>query len=206
VKIERPRWKQWSDHSKRPFLLAQILAEKPQMPERRYADEDPESSYIKAKNAALRLLSYRSRSEKEVQRRLQGRFTQDAVDRTLSDLRRQGLLDDVAFAKQWREKRERFRPRGPAVIRQELQKLGVDREVIREALSGFDSSANAYQAGSKYASKLSVDNAGDFRRKLGGFLHRRGFEGDVLGQTVERIWRELLDPLDGSVDGDGQYD
>jgi SOS response regulatory protein OraA/RecX len=88
------------------------------------------------------------------------------------------------------------------VIRQELQKLGVDREVIREALSGFDSSANAYQAGSKYASKLSVDNAWDFRRKLGGFLHRRGFEGDVLGQTVERIWGELLDPLDGGVDGD----
>jgi SOS response regulatory protein OraA/RecX len=92
------------------------------------------------------------------------------------------------------------------VIRQELQNLGVDREVIREALSDFDSSANAYRAGSKYASKLSVDSAEHFRRKLGGFLHRRGFEGDVLGQTVERIWRDLLDPLDGSVDGDGQYD
>ena len=173
---------------------------------RRDSDEDLESSYLKAKNAALRLLSYRSRSEKEVQRRLAGRFTQDAVDRTLSDLRSQGLLDDAAFAKEWREQRERFRPRGPAVIRQVLRKLGVDREVIREALSGLDSSANAYQAGSKYASKLSVDNAGDFRRKLGGFLHRRGFEGDVLGQTVERIWRELLDPLDGGVDGNGQYD
>jgi regulatory protein len=84
---------------------------------RRDSDEDLESSYLKAKNAALRLLSYRSRSEKEVQRRLAGRFTQDAVDRTLSDLRSQGLLDDAAFAKEWREQRERFRPRGPAVIR-----------------------------------------------------------------------------------------
>ena len=83
------------------------------MPERRDSDEDPESSYIKAKNAALRLLSYRSRSEKEVQRRLERRFTQDAVARTLSDLRRQGLLDDAAFAKEWRYQRERFRPRGP---------------------------------------------------------------------------------------------
>jgi len=176
------------------------------MPGPRDPDENSESSYIKAKNAALHLLSYRSRSEKEVQRRLEGRFTQEAVDRTLSDLRRQGLLDDAAFAKEWREQREKFRPRGPAVIRQELQNLGVDREVIREALSDFDSSANAYRAGSKYASKLSVDSAGQFRRTLGGFLHRRGFEGDVLGQTVERIWRDLLDPLDGSVDGDGQYD
>lgn len=152
-------------------------------------DSDP--TYQKAKNAALRLLSYRSRSEKEVQRRLEGRFTEDVIDRTISDLRRQGLLDDVAFAKEWREQREKFRPRGPAVIRQELRKLGVDRDVIQDALSGFDSSANAYQAGSKYATKLSVANASDFKRKLGGFLYRKGFEGDVLGQTVERLWREL---------------
>jgi regulatory protein len=113
------------------------------------------------------------------------------IERTVSDLRRQGLLDDAAFAKEWREQRERFRPRGPAVIRQELQKLGVDREVIREALSDFDASANAYQAGSKYASKLSIEDANDFRRRLGGFLHRKGFEGDVLGRTVEQLWREL---------------
>ena len=99
-----------------------------------------------------------------------------------------------------------FRPRGTPVIRQVLQNLGVDREVIREALADFDSSANAYRAGSKYASKLSVDSAGHFRRKLGGFLHRRGFQGDVLGQTVERILRELLDPLHGGVDRDEQYD
>ena len=167
---------------------------------------EPTSTYLKAKNASLRLLSYRSRSENEMRRRLRGRFAEEVIDRTLSDLRRQGLLNDAAFARQWREQREKFRPRGPAVIRQELQNLGVDREVIREALSDFDSSANAYRAGSKYASKLSVDSTGQFRRKLGGFLHRRGFEGDVLGQTVERIWRDLLDPLDGSVDRDGQYD
>ena len=161
------------------------------MPESWTRTEDPESTYLKAKNAALRLLSYRSRSEKEVQRRLQGRFPEEAIDRTVSALRRQGLLDDVAFAKEWREQRERFRPRGPAVIKQELQKLGVDREIIRDALSDFDASANAYKAGSKYASKLSVDDANAFRRRLGGFLHRKGFEGDVLGQTVERLWREL---------------
>ena len=161
------------------------------MPEPRNPTGHSVSTHQKAKNAALRLLSYRSRSEKEVQRRLQGRFSTDVIERTVSNLRRQGLLDDATFAKEWREQRERFRPRGPAVIRQELQKLGVDREVIREALSDFDASANAYQAGSKYASKLSIEDANDFRRRLGGFLHRKGFEGDVLRRAVEQLWREL---------------
>ena len=155
--------------------------------------EATDAEYAKAKNAALRLLTYRARSEKEIRQRLQGRFTQEGIDRTITALLRQGLLDDAAFARQWREQREKFRPRGPAVIRRELQKLGVDTEVIQEALSDFDSAANAYQAGSKYAAKLSVADGGAFRRKLGGFLYRRGFEGDVCGQTVERLWRELSD-------------
>ena len=173
------------------------------MPEAPRQLGEADSPYEKAKNAALRLLAYRSRSEKEVRRRLQGRFTDEAIDRTLSDLRHQGLLDDAAFAREWREQRERFRPRGAGVIRQELRRLGVDSEVIREALSGFDTDANAYRAGSRYAAKLPVEDAAAFRRKLGGFLHRRGFEGEVVGQTVERLWRELFDPLHSGVDADG---
>ena len=167
---------------------------------------DPDPSYTKAKNAALRLLSYRARSENEVRRRLQDRFTNSAIEKALCSLRNQGLVNDSTFAKQWREQRERYRPKGPAIISQELRKVGGDREVIQDALSGFDSAANAYKAGSKYASKLSAANHTVFKRKLGGFLQRRGFNGEVLGQTVERIWSVLFDPLGGTINGDSQYD
>ena len=137
---------------------------------------------------------------------MQDRFTNSAIEKALCSLRNQGLVNDSTFAKQWREQRERYRPKGPAIISQELRKLGVDREVIQDALSGFDSAANAYKAGSKYASKLSAANHTVFKRKLGGFLQRRGFNGEVLGQTVERIWSELFDPLGGTINGDSQYD
>lgn len=176
------------------------MARAPRLP------EDIESLYIKAKNAAQRLLTHRPRSEAEIRRRLQGRFTGEVIDHTLLDLRRQGLLDDAAFAREWREQREKFRPRGPRVIRQELQRLGVDLEIIREALSGFDAAANAYRAGSRYAAKLPAGDETVFRRKLGGFLHRRGFDGDVLGETVERLRRELFDPLHGQIHSDAQSD
>ena len=165
-----------------------------------------ESSYLKAKSSALRLLSYRSRSEKEISLRLQDRFTETAINQTIAILRDQGLLNDMSFAREWRENRERCKPRGADVIRWELQKFGVDSDVIQETLSDFDASSNAYQAGSRYASKLPLDNRSVFKRKLGTFLHRRGFHGEVLGLTVNRIWSELFDPLNRDVKGYGQYD
>ena len=176
------------------------------MAETPHQTESAEAQYIKAKNAALRLLTHRQRSETEIQRRLKANFSSEVIDRTISDLRHQGLLDDAAFAREWRNSREKFRPRGAGVIRQELQRLGVDREVIQDALSDFDSASNAYQAGSKYVRKLSLEDAAVFRRKLGGFLQRRGFGGEVIGQTINRLWDELLDPLNSHVDGDGQRD
>ena len=168
--------------------------------------KDLEPSYLKAKSSALRLLSYRSRSEREIVLRLQDRFTETAINQTIATLRNQGLLNDMSFAREWREKRERFKPRGAVVIGRELRKLGVDNAIIQEALSDFDASSNAYQAGSKYAGKLPLDDKSVFKRKLGGFLHRRGFNGEVLSLTVERIWRELLDPLNRHVQGDSQHD
>ena len=165
------------------------------MPENPKPKKDIDSSYLKARSSALRLLSYRSRSEKEVVLRLRGRFTEDTINQTISTLRNQGLLNDMSFAREWRENRERFKPRGAPVIRRELQQLGVDRDIIQETLSNFDAPSNAYQAGSKYAAKLPLDDRSVFKRKLGAFLHRRGFDGEVLDLTLERIWRELLDPL-----------
>ena len=168
--------------------------------------KDLEPSYLKAKSSALRLLSYRSRSEREIGLRLQDRFTENAINQTIATLRDQGLINDMSFAREWRENRERFKPRGANVIRRELQKLGVDSDVIRETLSDFDAASNAYLAGSKYASKLPLNDKSAFKRKLGAFLQRRGFHGEALGLTIERIWSELLDPLNRDVKGDSQYD
>ena len=176
------------------------------MPDQLRPEKKLDSSSLNAKTAALRLLSYRSRSETEMGLRLQDRFTKDVINQTISDLRDKGLLNDISFAREWREKRERFKPRGAAAIKQELRQLGVGSDIIQETLTDFDDSYNAYQVGSKYATKLSLENRLVFKRKLGGFLHRKGFHGEVLGLTVERIWHELLDSLDSQIHSDGQYD
>ena len=73
----------------------------------------------------MRLLGYRGRSEAEVRRRLSPRYDSQVIDRVIAALTQQGYLDDATFARQWRSSRERRRPRGQRLLRQELLGKGV---------------------------------------------------------------------------------
>lgn len=154
--------------------------------------------------AALRFVSYRSRSEGEVRRRLSRRFSTDDVERAVSYLKERDLLNDLDFAIQWRRDRESHRPRSNRIVRFELLRLGVGRDVVEEALEGYDEEGNARRAAALASSKLLGLNEATFRRRLSGHLARRGFARGIALRVVDDVWRELAHPDDGGVDGQGQ--
>ncbi len=167
---------------------------------------DHEESLSSAKEAALHFLAYRPRSEAEVRRRLTRRYSPQIIELVMASLREQSYLDDRAFARQWRSDRERHRPRGRILLRQELMRLGVATEVIDEALDGMDEEDNAYHAGQKTARRLWERNCSpeDFRRLMRAHLERRGFAYSLLADTVSRLWQELAaDPLDSEENPEG---
>ena len=157
-----------------------------------------------ALDAALRLLSHRPRSEAEVRRRLSRLFSPSVVEDAIAALRGRGLVDDVAFARFWRQSREHHRPRGASAIRWELLRLGVSGEVVEEALEGLDEQENAYRAASGTLRRLRTADYDTFSRKLGGHLRRRGFRGEIVKGAVERLWSELSDTVNGDIEGDAQ--
>lgn len=139
----------------------------------------------------LRLLAHRPRSEAEVRRYLEGKdMPPDAVEQVLERLRREGYLDDAAFVRFWVENRERFRPRGPWALRQELQRKGVAQPLIEEALAGVDSEESAYRAARRRLRRWSGLAYDDFRRAVGSYLARRGFDYDLISDVVEQLWKE----------------
>ena len=167
-------------------------------------NEPSDASFNRARTAALKFLAHRSRSEAEVSRRLGSSYTGDVVDRVVAWLRDQRYLDDAAFAAEWRRQRELRRPRSEGLIRQELSRLGVSRELAETALEGFDGAGNAYLAAQKPAARLKGAGYARFKQRLWAHLQRRGFQADVIGKTVQRLWDELADPLDSHVDADSQ--
>jgi len=159
-----------------------------------------DADFRQAWDTVRRFLAYRPRSEAEVRGWMLRRYPPSLTNRVITALRENRYLDDAAFARHWRASRERHHPRSPGVLRQELGRFGVPKEVIDETLEGFDAADNAYRAGRKLALRLATKEYPYFRQRLWAYLHRRGFGGQLIGQTVERLWQELADPLHGDED------
>lgn len=145
----------------------------------------------RARNSALRLLALKPRTVSEIRERLGRRFDGNSVEEAVSRLLSEGLLDDAKYALQWRDSRERRKPRGPRAITRELRTRGVADHLIENALEGYDSMDAARRAGSRYAERQSASDRVAFDRRVGAFLDRRGFESDV----IRRVLQELRDEL-----------
>lgn len=154
-----------------------------------------------ALQVALSYLSYRERSEREVRRHLQDKgYARETVDTVVERLHAYHYLDDGVFAVSWIENRRRFRPRGERLLRSELLQKGVEREVVEQALSdaGGDELALARAAAEKKLKTVRAADEPTFRRRLGGFLLRKGFDHEVVQQVVGELWRQH--GLDGGPD------
>jgi regulatory protein len=150
---------------------------------------------------ALRFLENRPRAEAEVRRRLhEHQISDEVIDPVIERLRRGGLIDDARFAKEWVENRSTFRPRGRRALAQEMRQHGLPGEMIQEAISDVDEEALALQAARKQTRKLHDLEWLDFRRKLSGFLARRGFSYATIAPVVTQTWNELNKPETSSDD------
>jgi regulatory protein len=84
--------------------------------------------YQKCLNAALRFLATRPRSEDEIrQRLLKHGFESACREKAIARLKEQGLVDDEAFARYWKDNRQAFRPRSRRLTTLELQRKGPFR-------------------------------------------------------------------------------
>ena len=147
--------------------------------------------YKRCLNAAARYLGYRPRSEAELRERLQKRgFDGDSVGAVLERLKEQGLVDDTAFAKFWKENRESFSPRSRWLTARELQRKGIAPDIIEGVLYTADDDDSAYRAAAGRLRSLRQADYQSFRLRLGEFLRRRGFSYQVIDSTVRRLWHE----------------
>lgn len=172
--------------------IGQVLTE--ERIERLQQEDALESAYQRA----LLVLSYRPRSEKEVQRKLTEAGYDEAVRQAVIErLRSGGLVGDEQFAQAWVENRQAFRPRSKRMLTAELRQKGVGDEAIEQALQGaVDDETMAYDAAARYARKMAGADWETFRKRLSGYLGRKGFGYETISTVVRRVWQELREGAD----------
>ncbi|MBI2860035.1 MAG: regulatory protein RecX [Chloroflexi bacterium] len=140
---------------------------------------------------AIRFLGYRARSEREMRTRLQrGGFDAAVIEAVISRLKEQGLVDDLAFARSWTEDRRTLSPRSRRLVRSELKQKGIADQTIDGITGELDDDMSAYEVAASKARLLPPDDFAVFRKKIGGYLERRGFSYEVIERAVARAWRE----------------
>lgn len=178
------------------FGLAAVVAAGLKVGQRLTADQVAElqrqDAVEQAYQRALRWLARRPHAEGELRDKFRRAGVEAEVAETALDrLRQAGLVDDLAFARAWVENRLQFRPRSAAMLRAELRQKGVDRQVIEQALADFDDGRAAYLAARAAGRRWKDLSFEDFRRRLGGYLARRGFAYPIISPVVTQVWREV---------------
>jgi regulatory protein len=152
------------------------------------AEDEQEVAYQRA----LKFISHRMRTEEEITHNLEKhQVSSEVIDSVLTRLRRSGLINDAHFAESWVENRNEFRPRAHRMLTYELRQKGITDELIMEILDGTNSDEElALKAAQKQARKYIELEWPDFRKKLSGFLARRGFSYNIISLVVDQVWAE----------------
>ena len=149
---------------------------------------DSEENRSRAFNYSLKYLSYRARSVKEVyDYLLRKNFIEDTINSVLKKLIDLKFLNDEEFARQWIESRQKHKGRSKFILKNELRLKGLSNDVIepllKEAQDDLETARILFYKKKKVLGKLPPE---EFRKKMGGFLQRKGFSFDVINKLFRR--------------------
>lgn len=148
-----------------------------------------EEEQFKAKNIALKFLSHRQRSTKEIVDKLKKKeFDDSIIHMTLDYLKRYKLVDDLEFAKSFMKDKTNLNKYGPAKIKFELYKKGISKEIIDEVIDDYDDEYSiALELAKKKIRSYKKDDKNAIYRKLGGFLGRKGFSYECISKVLKEL-------------------
>lgn len=146
--------------------------------------------YQKLLDASFHFISYRPRSEKEVKDFLAKKLERRKIDdhgmliKVLDRLRELGYIDDATFTSWWIKQRESHKPKGARLLAWELKAKGISLEIVPQ-----DEVASARRAIAKKLPLWQKLSPLERKKKIYGFLGRRGFDGDTIRHIIDEVAR-----------------
>jgi len=167
-----------------------------ELDERAIREIEGEDELVRAREAALRLLSYRRRTERELYDRLLRKgFSRESVENTVQRMRSLGFLNDLEFAEDWVRQCVERNPMGRRKVEEKLRLKGVPDEIARNVAGRFFSDIDEIALARSLLLKRLWRYRGLERAKalkrMSDFLYGRGFDWETIARAVEEIWRDI---------------
>lgn len=141
-------------------------------------------------NLAIKYLSYRQRSEKEIIEHLKSKDFEDTTIMSVIDkCKYYNYIDDVSFAKSFVKDKINLKKLGSGRIKYELKLKGIDESIISEVLDIDDDVeyTMALSLASKRLSSYKNDDYQKKRSKLSGYLQRRGYNFSIISKVLKEV-------------------
>ena len=146
--------------------------------------DEPEDSRLTLKRKTY--------TKSEIERQLQREgFSSDAIETSIEELIRSGHIRDRKYAENWIVRRQKSNPRGKTLLKRELVDKGIDRETAEQVIATVeteDETKVALEIAQKRAKQYKRLPTHVAKRRLHGFLARRGFGSDIVRQVLEQIF------------------
>ena len=148
-----------------------------------------EDSWSSALRYAIRLLSYRDRSVKELVEKLTSKgISLDIAAKVTDYLKEKGFVDDGRLAESLRRDALERKCLGKRGVKEHLLKRGIPTEIVDGVVGEEEDYLTAAKKLVEKKMKSMRDLDDEFTKKrLWGILLRRGFSADIIRRAIKTI-------------------
>jgi|SRR5690625_214354 len=150
-------------------------------------EESTRNAYL----LAIRYLSYRIRTEFEIDKYLREKAVEEIlINETIERLKKEKLIDDVQFAEVFVRDRMNQTSKGPRIIEKELMEKGITKSTATDAVRVFtyeNQLEKVVDTANRELKKRSNKSSRQRLQQLQSKLIRRGFEKSVINDMLQQI-------------------
>jgi len=147
-------------------------------------------------NRALRFLSIRPRSEKEIKdyfkvksQKSKVKIDEKTIESIINKLKEQKFINDVEFAKWWIDQRTRIKPRSSKLIKYELKQKGISDEIINNSELKIQNDLEIAKAlAEKRMVRFKNQDPKKIYEKTGRFLASKGFDYNIIKKSIDEVF------------------
>lgn len=148
------------------------------------------SNEKRAKDRALRLISYRDHSKKELNDKVRRSCDADSAEKAVDRLEELGLVDDEKFARRYAHQLLQVKHLAPRAAKYKLAEKGIDRDLSQQVIDEIRFEPREHIRiiiESRYSNCLNDEKE---RRRAVAYLQRKGYDWSDINAVIDEFVEE----------------